>query len=75
MSQTMRSIRSLWLLPLGLLAWQGCMAQEAARTLYVVEREDIDPALTAQYEEGVQLAVAAMQEANLGSDMSWVASQ
>ena len=75
MSKTMRSIRSLWLLPLGLLAWQGCMAQEAARTLYVVEREDIDPALTAQYEEGVQLAVAAMQEANLGSDMSWVATQ
>ena len=75
MPTTRRNIRILLLLPLGLLAWQGCEAQQAARTLYVVEQEDIDPALTAQYEEGVQLAVAAMQEANLGSDMSWVATQ
>ncbi len=75
MSTTTRIIRRLLLLPLGLLAWQGCEARQAARTLYVVEQEDIDPALAPQYEEGVQLAVAAMQEANLGSDMSWVATQ
>ena len=75
MSKTIRSIRGLSLLPLGLLAWQGCAAQDTARTLYVVEQEDIDPALTAEYEEGVRLAVAAMQEADLGSDMSWVATQ
>lgn len=75
MLNTMRSTRSLWLLLLGLLAWQGCEAQEAARTLYVVEQEDIDPALNSQYEQGVQLAIAAMQKANLGSDMSWGATQ
>ncbi len=56
-------------------ACQGGQGLQAAGTLYVVEQEDIDPALTGQYEKGVQLAIASMQKAKLGPELNWSASQ
>ncbi|MFP6837560.1 MAG: hypothetical protein VB948_15805 [Pseudomonadales bacterium] len=58
-----------------LLLLTSAHAQQAPRQLYVLEQENIDMALTAQYAEGVHLAIAAMRTARLGPDFNWRGSQ
>ena len=68
-----KPLQALMLLPLlgaNPLVW----AQQALEQRYILEQENIDMALTAQYEDGVRLSIAAMHRAGLGAEFNWQAS-
>ena len=48
---------------------------QSPRKYLVVMEETIDPSMTAAYEEGVRLTIAAMHKAKLGPEWNWSTSQ
>ena len=71
MTKPLQALMLLTLLGANPLVW----AQQALEQRYILEQENIDMALTAQYEDGVRLSIAAMHRAGLGAEFNWQASQ